>query len=65
MLLSYNCLKFQSVSTLDHDEAKNLFVSPCTSIFSTVILSFHPKLKIKSVTYSSQGNHTGQLDFCN
>ena len=23
------------------------------------------KSKIKSVTYSSQGSHTGQLDFCN
>ena len=23
------------------------------------------KLKIKSVAYSSQGSHTGQLDFCN
>ena len=23
------------------------------------------KLKIKSVAYSSQGNRTGQLDFCN
>ena len=23
------------------------------------------KLKIKSVAYSSQRNHTGQLDFCN
>ena len=22
-------------------------------------------IKIKSVAYSSQGNHTGQLDFCN
>ena len=22
-------------------------------------------LKIKSVVYSSQGSHTGQLDFCN
>ena len=23
------------------------------------------KIKIKSVAYSSQGSHTGQLDFCN
>ena len=23
------------------------------------------KLKIKSVAYSSQGSHIGQLDFCN
>ena len=23
------------------------------------------KFKIKSVAYSSQGSHTGQLDFCN
>ena len=23
------------------------------------------KIKIKSVAYSSQGRHTGQLDFCN
>ena len=23
------------------------------------------ELKIKSVTYSSQGKHTGQLNFCN
>ena len=25
----------------------------------------HIKIKIKSVAYSSQGSHTGQLDFCN
>ena len=30
-------------------------------ILTTLLLS----LKIKSVAYSSQGNHTGQLDFCN
>ena len=28
-------------------------------------LDAHKKLKIKSVAYSSQGSHTGQLDFCN
>ena len=29
------------------------------------ILKQDTKLKIKSVAYSSQGSHTGQLDFCN
>ena len=26
---------------------------------------YNELLKIKFVTYSSQGSHTGQLDFCN
>ena len=30
-----------------------------------IIIIIIIKLKIKFVAYSSQGSHTGQLDFCN
>ena len=30
-----------------------------------IITDFRLEKKIKSVTYSSQGSHTDQLDFCN
>ena len=29
------------------------------------MILFDIKLKVKSVAYSSHGNHTGKLDFCN
>ena len=34
-------------------------------IINIIIIIIIVKLKIKSVAYSSQWSHTGQLDFCN
>ena len=39
--------------------------SPQDPVFKYPTLYILKKIKIKFVAYSSQGSHTGQLDFCN
>ena len=36
-----------------------------STVVTTVFMKYSQTLKIKSVAYSSQGSHTGQLHFCN
>ena len=43
-------------------EKLNLFV---VSKLRELIFCIKLKIKMKYVAYSSQGSHTGQLDFCN
>ena len=40
-------------------------IRQCEVRSSSKVSFFPDTLKIKSVSYSSQGSHTGQLDFCN
>ena len=35
------------------------------TIIITIIIIISKLIKIKSVAYNSQGDHTGKLDFCN
>ena len=45
------------------NKLKRLDAGELTSDVAYAVVKF--KKKIKSVAYSSQGSHTGQLDFCN
>ena len=46
------------------EEMKDIFHKPMNLLISRYLILENLK-KIKSVTYSSQGSHAGQLDFCN
>ena len=49
-----------------HNKAqKNLLYHRAVASKSITTMMVKFKKKIKSVAYSSQGNHTGQLNFCN
>ena len=65
LLIVEETLHIEPLEMLHIDGSETSGLRPSVIIVIIIIIIIIIKIKIKSVAYSSQGKHTGQLDFCN